>query len=76
MMIHAYQLVLIWQSSSQLETLNVSIVNTYQGRGYNTIGGKRSVGKPKRKWNEAVEEDSKKQLGLTTNKTEVLDRQA
>jgi hypothetical protein len=31
---------------------------------YNTNGGKRPVSKPKRRWNEAVEENSRKILGI------------
>jgi hypothetical protein len=31
---------------------------------YNTIGGKRSVGKRKRRWTAAVMEDSEKILGI------------
>jgi hypothetical protein len=41
---------------------------------YNTIGGKRPVGKPKRRWTEAVEDDSKKILGTRNWKREAMDR--
>jgi hypothetical protein len=49
-------------------------VNTYQGRCYNTIGGKRPVGKSKTIWTVAVEEDSKEKLGIRNQRTDVLDR--
>jgi hypothetical protein len=42
---------------------------------YNTIGGQRHVGKPRRRWTEAVEEDSKKILGTRYWKREAMDRQ-
>jgi hypothetical protein len=41
---------------------------------YYTIGGKRPVGKPKRR-TEKVEEDSRKILGTTNWKREAMDRQ-
>jgi hypothetical protein len=31
---------------------------------HNTIGGKRPVGKPKRRWTEAIGEESEKILGI------------
>ena len=74
MMSHVYQLVLRSHRYGQLDILNVWTVNTYQGRCYTTIGGKRPVAKPKTRWNEAVEEDSKKKLGIRNQRTEVLNR--
>jgi hypothetical protein len=40
----------------------------------NTIGSRRPVGKPKRRWIKAVEEDSKKILGIRHLKREETDR--
>jgi hypothetical protein len=42
---------------------------------HNTIAGQRPVAKPKRRWIEAVEEDSKKMLGTRNWKREAMDRQ-
>jgi hypothetical protein len=42
---------------------------------YDTIGGKRPISKPKRRWIEAVKEDSRKILGIGNWKREALDRQ-
>ena len=42
---------------------------------YYTIGGKIPVGKTKRRWIEAVEEEPKKILGIRNWKREAMDRQ-
>jgi hypothetical protein len=42
---------------------------------HNIFGGKRPVSKPKSRWNEAVEKDSKKMPGIIISDTETMRRQ-